>query len=170
MSERETHTTAYYRNKEVGTMYYAAEFEDLTWYIMSPHGNNLRGSLCGPKIIVRTQNHYSSQIPHQNLIPLKLPHHAFIIRLLPAPYKLTRCHSIHLLFFAASSQTPLNRVYPTNFRAVIALIYLFPPIPLNFRSRCLALMDCSPCLLPLVSCHTRSTRGLCCAESKNSES
>ena len=29
----ETHTTAYYRNK-VGTMYHAAEFEDLTWYIM----------------------------------------------------------------------------------------------------------------------------------------
>ena len=37
---------------------------------------------------------------------------------------------------------------PTNFRTVTALNFLFPPIPLNFRSRCLALMDCSPCLLP----------------------
>ena len=87
-------------------------------YILStctPYGNNLRGSLW-------TQNHYSSQFPYQNLIPLKIPHHAFIIRPFPAPYKLPRCHFSHLLFFAASSQTPLNRVYPTNFRAVIALI------------------------------------------------
>ena len=30
----------------------------------------------------------------------------------------------------------------------------FSPIPLNFCSRCLALMDCSPCLLLLVGCHT----------------
>merc|ERR1711966_122021 len=60
---------------------------------------------------VRTQNDYSSQFPYQNLIPLKLPHHAFIIRPLPAPYKLPRCHFSHLLFFAASSQTPLNRDY-----------------------------------------------------------
>ena len=28
-----THTTAYYRNK-VGTMYHAAELEDLPWYMM----------------------------------------------------------------------------------------------------------------------------------------
>ena len=28
-----THTTEYYRNK-VGTMYHAAELEDLSWYIM----------------------------------------------------------------------------------------------------------------------------------------
>ena len=30
----ETHTTAYYHKKEVGTLYHAAESDDLPWYIM----------------------------------------------------------------------------------------------------------------------------------------